>query len=342
MRRYAMTLLATAGVPEFSVSRMEIERKRPTHTVDTLREFIAGGTPPEDLFFITGLDALLSIVQMPPGIPVASVGVNGALNAALLAVRGGRKKVVMADLSEAVEKATIGLQKKSKVIREEERKVIAFHETGHALVSKFTEGADQVHKITIVPRGTSALGYTFHIPEDDKHIVTEKQLLAEVDVLLGGRAAEQVAFNMVSTGAANDLMRATDIARSIIVDYGMSAKFKNVALSKRGSGYLGNDPQLVREYAETTQQYIDEEIAKIIDGRYEAVVKLLTAKKDLLDYIAKRLLEKETIESEEFETIIAAENSLDTLQLDKHGAAETEPENNSGISADLKGSNMRL
>ena len=262
--------------------------------------------------------------------------------AALLAVRGGRKKVVMADLSEAVEKATIGLQKKSKVIREEERKVIAFHETGHALVSKFTKGADQVHKITIVPRGTSALGYTFHIPEDDKHIVTEKQLLAEVDVLLGGRAAEQVAFNMVSTGAANDLMRATDIARSIIVDYGMSAKFKNVALSKRGSGYLGSDPQLVREYAETTQQYIDEEIAKIIDGRYEAVVKLLTAKKGLLDYIAKRLLEKETIESEEFETIIAAENSLDTLQLDKHGAAETEPENNSGIPADLQSSNMEL
>lgn len=258
--------------------------------------------------------------------------------AALLAVRGGRKKVVMADLSEAVEKATIGLQKKSKVIREEERKVIAFHETGHALVSKFTEGADQVHKITIVPRGTSALGYTFHIPEDDKHIVTEKQLLAEVDVLLGGRAAEQVAFNMVSTGAANDLMRATDIARSIIVDYGMSAKFKNVALSKRGSGYLGNDPQLVREYAETTQQYIDEEIAKIIDGRYEAVVNLLTAKKDLLDYIAKRLLEKETIESEEFETIIAAENSLDVLNLNE----KTEPENNLGIPADLQSSNMEL
>ena len=258
--------------------------------------------------------------------------------AALLAVRGGRKKVVMADLSEAVEKATIGLQKKSKVIREEERKVIAFHETGHALVSKFTEGADQVHKITIVPRGTSSLGYTFHIPEDDKHIVTEKQLLAEVDVLLGGRAAEQVAFNMVSTGAANDLMRATDIARSIIVDYGMSAKFKNVALSKRGSGYLGNDPQLVREYAETTQQYIDEEIAKIIDGRYEAVVNLLTAKKDLLDYIAKRLLEKETIESEEFETIIAAENSLDVLNLNE----KTEPENNLGIPADLQSSNMEL
>lgn len=258
--------------------------------------------------------------------------------AALLAVRGGRKKVVMADLSEAVEKATIGLQKKSKVIREEERKVIAFHETGHALVSKFTEGADQVHKITIVPRGTSALGYTFHIPEDDKHIVTEKQLLAEVDVLLGGRAAEQVAFNMVSTGAANDLMHATDIARSIIVDYGMSAKFKNVALSKRGSGYLGNDPQLVREYAETTQQYIDEEIAKIIDGRYEAVVRLLTAKKGLLDYIAKRLLEKETIESEEFETIIAAENSLDVLNLNE----KTEPENNSGIPADLQSSNTGL
>lgn len=230
--------------------------------------------------------------------------------AALLAVRKGRKKVSMSDLDEAVEKAMIGLQKKSKVIREEERRVIAYHETGHAILGSFTEGADKVHKVTIVPRGTGTLGYTFHIPEDDKHIVTQKQLIAEIDVLLGGRAAEQVTFNMVSTGAANDLARATDIARSLITEYGMSGKFKNVALSKRGAGYLGNnEPQLVREYAETTQQYIDEEIAKIIDERYNCAVKMLTEKKQLLEEIAQALLEKETIESEEFEAFIAAEKN---------------------------------
>ncbi|UTC74752.1 ATP-dependent metallopeptidase FtsH/Yme1/Tma family protein [Treponema sp. OMZ 792] len=252
---------------------------------------------------------LASIARITAGCSGADLA-NIINEAALLAVRGKRKTVIMTDLDEAVEKAMIGLQKKSRVIREEERRVIAYHETGHAIVGSFTEGADKVHKVTIVPRGTSTLGYTFHIPEDDKHIVTEKQLLAEIDVLLGGRAAEQVKFNMVSTGAANDLSRATDIARSIITDYGMSSKFKNVALSKRGAGYLGdNEPQLVREYAETTQQYIDEEIAKIINTRYEVVIKMLNDKKHLLEKIAVTLLEKETIENEEFDAIIAEEKT---------------------------------
>ncbi|MGI5173702.1 ATP-dependent metallopeptidase FtsH/Yme1/Tma family protein [Treponema sp. OMZ 840] len=253
------------------------------------------------------LSAIAKITSGCSGADLANI-IN---EAALLAVRCGRKKVSMTDLSEAVEKATIGLQKKSKVIREEERRVIAYHETGHAIAANYTEGADKVHKVTIIPRGTSTLGYTFHIPEDDKHIITEKQLLAEIDVLLGGRAAEQVAFGVVSTGASNDLMRAADIARSMIADYGMSSKFKNVALSKRGAGYLGHsDPQLVREYAESTQQYIDEEIARIIDTRYEVIVAMLTEKKTLLEYIANRLLEKETIEQQEFDDIIKAENEL--------------------------------
>ena len=257
---------------------------------------------------------LAAIARITAGCSGADLA-NIINEAALLAVRGKRKTVIMTDLDEAVEKAMIGLQKKSRVIREEERKVIAYHETGHAIVGSFTDGADKVHKVTIVPRGTSTLGYTFHIPEDDKHIVTEKQLLAEIDVLLGGRAAEQVKFNMVSTGAANDLTRATDIARSLITDYGMSSKFKNVALSKRGAGYLGdNEPRLVREYAETTQQYIDEEIAKIINTRYEGVVKMLNEKKHLLEKIATTLLEKETIENEEFDAIIAEEKSPKLLE----------------------------
>jgi len=260
---------------------------------------------------------LASIARITAGCSGADLA-NIINEAALLAVRGKRKKVVMTDLDEAVEKAMIGLQKKSRVIREEERKVIAYHETGHAIIGSFTEGADKVHKVTIVPRGTSTLGYTFHIPEDDKHIVTEKQLLAEIDVLLGGRGAEQVTFGMVSTGAANDLSRATDIARSMIMEYGMSPKFKNVAFGKRGAGYLGNnEPQLVREYAETTQQYIDEEIAKIIDERYEIVLKMLNSKKHLLEKIALTLLEKETIESEEFDAIIAAEKNQDLFKQEE-------------------------
>lgn len=257
---------------------------------------------------------LASIAKITSGCSGADLA-NIINEAALLAVRAKRDKVNKTDLDEAVEKTMIGLQKKTRVIREEEKKIIAFHETGHAVVGSFTEGADKVHKVTIVPRGTGTLGYTFHIPEDDKHIVTEKQLLAEIDVLLGGRASEEMVFGMVSTGAANDLARATEIARSMITDYGMSKKFKNVALNKKGAGYAGNvEPQLVREYAETTQQYIDEEVANIIAERYDRTCKLLNEKKELVNYIAETLLEKETIEHDEFDEIILNENNLTALR----------------------------
>lgn len=230
--------------------------------------------------------------------------------AALLAVRGGRKEVITEDLTEAVEKAIAGLQKKSRVVKEKERRIVAYHETGHAITATFTEGADKVHKVSIIPRGIAALGYTLNIPEEDRFLRTEKELLAEVDCLLGGRAAEFVKFGVVSTGAGNDLSRATDIIRGMITDYGMSKRFRNVALSKRGSGYGAGDPQLVREYAETTQQYIDEEIARIMEERYTIVVNRLKEKKPLLEYIATRLLEKETIDKKEFEDIIKAESQL--------------------------------
>ena len=230
--------------------------------------------------------------------------------AALLAVRAGRKEVFMEDLNEAVEKAIAGLQKKSRVIKEEERKIVAFHETGHALSSAFTEGADKVHKVSIIPRGIGTLGYTMHMPEEDRYLSTEKELLARVDVLLGGRAAEQVALGMISTGASNDLSRATDIVRRMITDYGMSARFRNVALSQHGAGYGAGDPKLVRDYAESTQQYIDEEIARVIEERYQIVLTLLSGKKPLMEYIANRLLEKEIMEGAEFAEIVAAEGNL--------------------------------
>ena len=233
--------------------------------------------------------------------------------AALLAVRAGRKEVVMADLQEAVEKAIAGLQKKSRVIKEDERKIVAYHETGHALTAAFTKGADKVHKVSIIPRGIAALGYTLQVPEEDRYLRTRDELLGQVDVLLGGRAAEEIQFAQVSTGASNDLSRATDIVRRMITDYGMSERFKNVALSQHGAGYGGpGDPKLVRDYAESTQQYIDEEIARIIDSRYSDVLKLLSGKQELLQYIAARLLEKEIIEHDEFNEILSAEGTLTT------------------------------
>jgi cell division protease FtsH len=231
--------------------------------------------------------------------------------AALLAVRAGRKEVQMVDLNEAVEKGIAGLQKKSRVIKEEERKIVAFHETGHALTAAFTDGADRVHKVSIIPRGIAALGYTMQMPEEDRYLRTERELIGEVDVLLGGRAAEEIVFSQVSTGAANDLSRATDIVRMMITDYGMSDRFRNVALSQHGAGYgFGGEPKLVRDYAESTQQYIDEEIARTIRERYEAIKARLSGKKALLEYVAARLLEKETIEGKEFAEIVAAEESL--------------------------------
>ncbi len=232
--------------------------------------------------------------------------------AALLAVRAGRREVTMEDFGEAVEKAVAGLQKKSRVIREDERRIVAFHETGHAIVTAFTPGQDKVRKISIIPRGLAALGYTMQIPEEDKYLSSEADLLGRVDVLLGGRAAEDIIFSSVSTGAANDLSNATEIIRRMITDYGMSNRFRNVALNQRGAGYGGGqtEPQLVRDYAESTQQYIDEEIAKITSERYERVKGLLRSKLDLVNYIAGRLLEKEIIDGNEFEEIIRAEESL--------------------------------
>ena len=220
----------------------------------------------------------------------------------------------MPDFNEAVEKAVAGLQKKTRVIKENERKIVAYHETGHALTAAFTEGADKVHKISIIPRGIAALGYTMQMPEEDRYLKTQKELLGEVDVLLGGRVAEKLQFGEVSTGAGNDLQRATDILRRMITDYGMSEKFQNVVLSQRGGGYGSGEPQLVREYSETTQTYIDAELARLMAERYDYVTRLLGKKRQVMDYIAQRLLEKETIDASEFKEIIDAEKNLGTKE----------------------------
>lgn len=252
---------------------------------------------------------LHEIAKNTPGFVGADLA-NVVNEAALYAVRMGRAEVVQNDFIEAIEKALVGLQKKSKLINKIEREIVAYHETGHALTAAFTKGSDPVRKITIVPRGIGALGYTLQTATEDRFLMDENELLRKIDVLLGGRAAEKVIFNKISTGAANDLTVATDIARKMITEYGMSDKFQNMTLSKRGTPILGETAQgipMQREYSEDTQRYIDNEIARIIAVRFAGVLSLLSEHKDLLVKVGKRLLETETIEGNEFQRIIGEE-----------------------------------
>jgi cell division protease FtsH len=247
-------------------------------------------------------------------IAAATVGFSGAdlanlvNEAAIMAVRNKRKRVVQSDFSESIEKLVAGLEKKSRVINEKEKKIVAYHETGHALAAAFSEGADPVQKISIVPRGLGALGYTLQLPSEDRFLITEDELLGRVDVLLGGRAAEEIIFGKISNGASNDLQRATDIIRKMITEYGMSQKFKNVYLGSNQTSYLGGMTTGERkEYSETTQRYIDEQIAMIINERYEKTLKLLRDKIETLNHVAKRLLEVEVMDAELFNSLLENE-----------------------------------
>ncbi|HOX14372.1 MAG TPA: cell division protein FtsH, partial [Spirochaetales bacterium] len=206
---------------------------------------------------------------------------------------------------EAKDKLILGKEKKSRVMNPEERKAIAYHEAGHALVAAFTEGSDPVQKVSIVPRGFGALGFTLQMPTEDRYVVTEGQLLGQIDVLMGGRAAEEIVFGRISTGAASDITKATDIARRMITDYGMSERFRNVALTKRGTGMGGvQDAFLTREYSEETQRYVDDEVAKIIAERYALALKTLRDRKALLDTVSAELLEKETLDAARFRELV--------------------------------------
>lgn len=229
---------------------------------------------------------------------------NVVNEAALLAVRNGHKLVTMDDFNDAIDKVSIGLKKKTKKDKEKQLQLTSVHETGHALVGAFTPDYPPVNKITVVPRSNGVGGFTQYRDKEEKFALTRKDMINEVDTLLGGRAAEQIVLGDISTGASNDIARATDIIKQMIVDYGMSDKFKNMTLGKGVLGNRGGDPNLVREFSEETQNYIDNEIAKLMEERYEYVLKLLEDHKDLLVYISERLKEKETMDGKEFYDIV--------------------------------------
>ncbi len=239
---------------------------------------------------------------------------NVVNEAALLAVRNGRKKVTMEDFNDAIDKVSIGLKKKSRKDNKKEIRLVSVHETGHALVAAFTPEHEPVNKITVVPRSHGVGGFTQYREEEEKFIMTRKDMMNEVDSLLGGRAAEQIILGDISTGASNDIARATDIIKRMITDFGMSDKYKNVTLGKGVLGNRGGDPSLVREFSEQTQNYVDEEISRIMNERYEYVLKLLGKHKDLIDYIANRLMEVETIDGKEFYEIVNGEAHCKQLE----------------------------
>jgi len=242
-----------------------------------------------------------SIAKGTPGAVGADLA-NMINEAAIRAVKHGRDEVIQEDLEEAVEVIIAGKEKKDRILSKQERKTVAFHEVGHALVAGLLEGTDPVHKITIVPRTMGALGYTMQLPEEEKYLVSKEEMLNQITVMLGGRAAEEVVFNMVSTGASNDIERATQSARSMVTVYGMTERFDMMALESIQNRYL--DGRAVRNCSEETSTLVDEEILKIIRQCHNKAIELLTENRDLLDEISEYLLEKETIFGTDFERFI--------------------------------------
>ena len=245
-----------------------------------------------------------TIAGMTPGMVGADLA-NLVNEAALLAVRRNKKAVGMAEFEEAVERVMAGLEKKNRLINPEERKIVAYHELGHALVALSLPGTDPVQKISIIPRGIAALGYTMQVPTEDRFLMRKTELLNKIATLLGGRASEEIIFRDISTGAHNDLSKATDIARSMVKEYGMSSKVGQVYFSQEKRPlFLESGIPKTAEYSDATSEVIDEEIKKILDEQYEKALEILRGKREILDKGAAILLEREKIDGEELKSMM--------------------------------------
>lgn len=218
--------------------------------------------------------------------------------AAILAVKHGRKAVSQKDLLEAVEVVLVGKEKKDRILSPEERKIVSYHEVGHALVSALQKDSEPVQKITIVPRTMGALGYVMHVPEEEKYLNTKKELEAMLVGYLGGRAAEEIVFDTVTTGAANDIEQATKVARAMITQYGMSDRFGLMGLAETQSQYL--DGRAMLNCGDSTATEIDHEVMKLLKKSYDEAKRLLSENREVMDKIAAFLIEKETITGKEF------------------------------------------
>jgi len=253
----------------------------------------------------SGVD-LEKIAAITPGFSGADLA-NLINEAALLATRRGAEAVAQTDFNEAIERIIAGLEKRNRVLSEQDRRVVAHHELGHALVAMALPGSDPVHKISIIPRGVAALGYTLQRPTEDRFLMTRDELENKMAVLLGGRAAEEVMFDHLSTGAANDLAKVTEIARSMVMRYGMVKNLGHVAYEEERAPFLGGPlPTGHREYSEETAREIDIAVRDIVKACYEKALGILSREKALLARWAQKLLEKETLVEAELEQLRAS------------------------------------
>ena len=253
---------------------------------------------------------LETVASLTPGFTGADLA-NLVNEAALLATRRGADAVTLADFTNAVERIVAGLEKKNRLLNPHEREVVAFHEMGHALVGLSLPGTDKVHKVSIIPRGIGALGYTIQRPTEDRFLMTRQELENKMAVLLGGRAAEHIVFGEYSTGAADDLQKVTDIARSIITRYGMTPELGQVVYEQSPHNFLGEQnqppPSSERSYSEATAREIDTVLKSIVDEAFRRTVTLLRAQRDVLDRGARQLLEHETLDEADLAALRAPE-----------------------------------
>jgi cell division protease FtsH len=247
---------------------------------------------------------LASLARQTPGFVGADI--ESLVNeAAILAARRDKMTIDMAEFQEAVERVMAGPERRSRVISDDEKEVVAYHEAGHALAAAKTPEADKVRKVTIIPRGMAG-GYTLVLPDEDKYLASDTKFQADLIMMLGGRAAEQVVFNRVTTGAGNDLDRATDLARKMIMEYGMSSDLGPMTYGEREEMvFLGRSIAEHRNYSEAIARKIDSEVRQVIGRAYSGALEVMTKHRDLLDELARRLIESETLGEEEVESLLA-------------------------------------
>ncbi|ALK99759.1 cell division protein FtsH [Massilia sp. WF1] len=257
---------------------------------------------------------LARIAARTPGLSGADLA-NLVNEAALLAARRGKDRVERVDFDEAIDRVIAGMEKRSRLINPLEKETVAWHEAGHALVAEFRQHADRVAKISIIPRGIAALGYTQQLPLEDRYLLKKSELLDRIDVYLGGRVAEELAFGDVSTGAQNDLQMATELARHMVTQYGMSERLGLAAFEQAPNSTLyAMPPGQRREYSERTARMIDADIARLLDEAHERVRATLRERRRLLDALAHALLEKETVDREALDLLLRKEQAVSSSQ----------------------------
>ncbi|EKV01955.1 membrane protease FtsH catalytic subunit [Leptolyngbya sp. PCC 7375] len=257
---------------------------------------------------------LNAIATRTPGFAGADLA-NLVNEAALLAARNNRQAVLQADFAEAIERVVAGLEKKSRVLNAKEKEIVAYHEVGHAMVGSLMEDGGQVEKISIVPRGMAALGYTLQLPTEDRFLRSSDELKGQIATLLGGRSAEEVVFGSITTGAANDLQRATEVAEQMVTTYGMSDVLGPLAYDKgQQSSFLDSGmPNARRNMSEETARAIDAEVKGLVEAAHEQALKILRTNRDLLESISQQLLEEEVIEGDTLRKMLAQVQPLEVL-----------------------------